>query len=125
MSGADTPPGGAVARRAVAHFQARKARVIVVPEWGDDAGPLEIHAAPRTLADQEKIEAALAQKDAQRSASARMVETIVYSARDAGGRRIFSAEDKPLLRAHADGEVLARIYGEMIADETPEAAEKN
>ncbi len=115
-----------VLERAVQHYAEHdKPRVIEVPEWGDESGPLRVHVWPANLKTRNKIYAYA--KDGSLEA---LVESLILRARDEDKLPIFSPGDRELLMTRVDPEVIARVVQEInsdldTGDEDIEAAEKN
>jgi len=112
--------GGGVIDRAVAHFQNREVRIIEVPEWGDENGPLEVYVAPFTLREQTRL-----QKSSGNGADANVLaDVLIMKALDSGGEKLFTLEDKQAIKDKVDATVLARVAAEIMAVD-PDAIEKN
>ena len=77
----------------IAARRQKQARVIDVPEWGEDGAPLQIHVYPITAGDLHKI-----QKKHKNFLNDMtidgMVDLIVLKAGDADGNRLFTLADK-------------------------------
>ncbi|MDB2414188.1 hypothetical protein N9W34_00275 [Rickettsiales bacterium] len=98
--------------RATKHYAAQERLIIAVSEWGDEAGPLEIHVFPMTMA-----EVNLMQKIASKKASniEQAANIIVVKAKDKEGKRLFTVTDRDKLMQEADYRVVSRI-AEKIED---------
>jgi hypothetical protein len=110
----------AVAQRAKAHFVGIGLRSVDVPEWADPSRPLKVWFRPISMAEREKVRT---QADDPADMVVRMV---VLKALDENGERLFSIEDRMVLRTEADGDVISRIYNAMNAPApAPADIEKN
>lgn len=101
--------GSRIAERAKAHFIGIGMRSVEVPEWGADGKPLVVWFKPISLAEREKAHVGAA------DFAEIVVRTIVMKAMDENGERLFSAEDKMILRTEAAGDVVQRIFQAMDA----------
>lgn len=106
--------------RAKAHFKSKSVKTIEVPEWGDGNEPLIIYVEPFTLKDQGRLQAATKGS----SESEALAELLVLKCLDSTGEKIFTIEDKPILRSNVDANVIARIASEIMAIDMGEI-EKN
>jgi len=97
--------------RVKAHGKRDEWRQVVVPEWGDEAGPLVIHHHPPTLGDVGKAAAVTA--EVRGDAVRQNVELFVLLARDAQGNPLFRRADVPELLEVADPDVLGRVMMQM------------
>lgn len=107
--------------RAKAHFKSLTTKVIEVPEWGDETGPLMVYVEPFTLKDKSKLQSVSRASGSDVDA---LVELIVLKALDANGDKLFTIEDKPALRNMVDATVLERISTEIMRVDV-EAVQKN
>ncbi len=105
--------------RILSRYSERLTR-IVVPEWGDDDGPMVLYAKPYTIQDDKHMTQFLRDDNPEG-----FVEVLVRKALDAEGHPVFSVEDKPRLRRAADASVIKRVAMEIMASITTEDAEKN
>ena len=108
----------------IADRRRKQARIIEVPEWGDDGAPLLVHVYPLTAGDLNKI-----QKKHKNFLNDMtidgMVDLIILKAGDADDNRLFTIADKPhLMDENLD--VITSIVTQMFGDvESIEVAEKN
>lgn len=108
----------------IAARRQKQARVIDVPEWGEDGAPLQIHVYPITAGDWNKIQKKHKNflNDMQIDG---MVDLIILKAGDADGNRLFTLADKTHLMDEPLP-LISSIAAEMFADiEGIEVAEKN
>lgn len=108
----------------IAERRQKQARIISVPEWGEDGSPLLIYVYPITAGDLNKI-----QKKHKNFLNDMtidgMVDLIILKAGDADDNRLFSLADKTHLMDEPLP-VISSIAAEMFADvEGVEVAEKN
>lgn len=118
-----------ILRRAKAHYSEKlnkEMRIVEVPEWGDDKGPLKIFVKPANLTVRDKI-----YKHVANGSLEALVETIILRAKDSDGLSIFTSGDKQALMNQVDPDVIARIASEisedldLSGDESYEDAVKN
>ena len=110
--------------KASADRRQKRARMIEVPEWGEDNAPLLIYVFPITAGDVNKIQKKHKNflNDMQMDG---MIDLIILKACDADGNRLFTLEDKVHLM-NEDVEIISPIAAKMFGDvETIEDAEKN
>lgn len=107
--------------RAKAHFKSLQVKVVEVPEWGDENGPLMIYVEPFTLKDKAKLQSVSRTSGNETDA---LVELIVLKCLDKNGDKLFTIEDKPALRSGVDASVLERISAEIMRVDI-EATRKN
>jgi len=93
---------------------------IEVPEWGEEDTPLVIYATPYTIADDKAIARFLRDDDPEG-----FLEIVIRKAMDGNGERLFSLEDRPVLKRTADAAVVKRVAMRIMAGVTREEAEKN
>jgi hypothetical protein len=110
-----------VIERAKAHFKSLTTKVIEVPEWGDETGPLLIYVEPFTLKDKAKLQAVSRSSGSDVDA---LVELIVLKALDSAGDKMFKIDDKHALRNSVDANIIERISSEIMRVDT-EAVQKN
>lgn len=110
-----------VIERAKAHFKSLTTKVIEVPEWGDENGPLLIYVEPFTLKDKAKLQAVSRSSGSDVDA---LVELIVLKALDSAGDKMFKIDDKHALRNSVDANIIERISSEIMRVDT-EAVQKN
>ena len=91
---------------AKAHFKTLQTKTIEVAEWGDENGPLLIYVEPFTLKDKAKLQNVSKASGSEIDA---LVELIVLKCLDSEGNKIFTIEDKPILRNGVDATILERI----------------
>jgi hypothetical protein len=110
--------------KAISERRQKQARVIEVPEWGDDDAPLLMYVFPITAGDMNKIQKK--HKNFVNDATIDgMIDLIILKACDADGNRLFTLEDKVHLM-NEPVEVISQIGANMFGDvETIEDAEKN
>lgn len=101
------------------HFQEREIKEIVVPEWGDENGPLIIYADPVTLAEKNRVK-----KRAEREELEALAYAVIMKAKDKDGEKLFTIKDKHDLVHNVDPNVLARVAGELMEVEGVDEAEK-
>lgn len=95
-----------IIQRASAHFKSLSVKTIEVPEWGDENGPLVIYVEPFTLKEKAKLQNVSKASGSEIDA---LVELIVLKCLDSEGNKIFTIEDKPILRNGVDATILERI----------------
>lgn len=109
--------------RVRAHARTTEVRQIVVPEWGDETGPLVVFHTPVTLGD---LEAARSGADGKPNGDMRAnAELVCLKACDKDGRALFRRIDALALMSEADPVVVLRVAGMMTSGPTPESAAKN
>jgi hypothetical protein len=96
--------------RATDHYKQKPLKRIEVEEWGDDEGPLVVFAEPFTLRDQAKISTITKNQPE----SEVLAELLIMKLIDEDGNKIFSIEDKQLLRTQVDAQVVARIATQIM-----------
>ncbi len=97
--------------RAKAHFKSLQVKTIEVPEWGDENGPLTIYVEPFTLKDKSKLQAVTRLGNSEADT---LVELLVMKCLDKDGGKIFTIEDKPVLRNMVDASILERVSTEIM-----------
>ena len=108
----------------IAERRQKQARVIDVPEWGEDGVPLQIYVYPITAGDLNKIQKKH-KNFLNETTMDGMIDLIILKACDADGNRLFTLEDKVHLM-NENVEVISPIAAKMFGDiETVEDAEKN
>lgn len=107
--------------RARLHFRADERRQVVVPEWGDESGPLIVYFAPVTLADKAKLQARMRDESLQ----SMWAMTLIMKAQNKDGKSIFSLDDKRALMHSVSPEVVERVAGKILLAASLEDAEKN
>lgn len=105
--------------KAIAHLKAFEPRVLEIPEWGDEAGPLCIHVTPLTMRERDIL------SKYQENPRELMIEAVILKAKDTNGESLFSKEDKPLMKTNVDAAILERIGLFILAAPTQDEAEKN
>jgi len=108
----------------IAERRQKQARIIEVPEWGDDGAPLLLYVYPITAGDLNKI-----QKKHKNFLNDMtidgMVDLIILKAGDADNNRLFNLADKTYLMDEPLP-LISSIAAEMFGDvEGVEDAEKN
>lgn len=102
----------------------KQARVIEVPEWGEDGAPLLMYVFPITAGDLNKIQKKHKDFLTNQTIDA-MVDLVILKAGDADGQRLFTLADKIHLMGEPI-EIISRISQEMFGDvESVEDLEKN
>lgn len=86
-------------------------RKIVVPEWGDDKGPLEIFVYPANLRERNKI-----YQRAKGEDLTALADTVILRAKTGDGAAVFSPGDRSAMVSAIDPDVLARVAGEIMED---------
>ena len=108
----------------IAERRRKEARIIEVPEWGEDGAPLLIHVYPITAGDLNKIQRKHKNFLTDQTIDG-MVDLIILKAGDADNNRLFTLADKTYLMDEP-APLIANIAQEMFADiESVEDAEKN
>ena len=97
--------------RAKAHFKSLQVKTIEVPEWGDENGPLTIYVEPFTLKDKARLQAVTRLGNSEADT---LVELLVMKCLDKEGGKIFTIEDKPVLRNMVDASILERVSTEIM-----------
>ena len=92
--------------QATSHYLNQEKLVILVPEWGTNGNPLQIHVFPMTMAEINMIQK-MAKKDA--SSIEHAANIIIVKARDLDGNRLFKLEDKDALMNKTDYRVITKI----------------
>lgn len=102
------------------HFHDLGRKSIEVPEWGEPGAPLVIHWTPLTPREHRKLTAP------NDGLSARLlVSVLIEKAQDSAGRPLFTEADRPVFMEQADVHVVRRVAMAIIAEASPEDAEKN
>lgn len=99
-----------------AHFCAKEEKIIEVPEWGDESGPLYIYSSPLTLAQKNRL-----YKMAKDDDLGLMVEALIMKAKSNEGASLFSRSDKPDLMRCCDPDVLIRVASAIMGDDNDDA----
>jgi hypothetical protein len=108
----------------IAERRQKQARIIEVPEWGDDDAPLLLYVYPITAGDVNKIQRKHKNFLNDMTIDG-MVDLIILKAGDADDNRVFSLEDKAHLMAEPVA-VISDIAAKMFGDiDGIEVAEKN
>jgi len=97
--------------RAKAHFKSLQVKTIEVPEWGDENGPLIVYVEPFTLKDKARLQAVTRLGNSEADT---LVELLVMKCLDKDGGKIFTIEDKPVLRNMVDASILERVSTEIM-----------
>tara|TARA_R110001632_G_scaffold133297_1_gene247826 strand:- start:1835 stop:2182 length:348 start_codon:yes stop_codon:yes gene_type:complete len=102
-----------------------QARVVLVPEWGDDSGPFKLFSRSITCYDLDKLQKKHPDFLSNTTIGA-MVDLICMKAEDEGGNKLFaSAEDRIDLMGEETA-VISEIANQMFAEiESVEDAAKN
>ncbi len=103
-----------ILNRAKNHYQEKlnvEPRIVEVPEWGDDKGPLKIYVKPANLNVRDKI-----WKYSMENSLEALVETIILRAKDEDGISIFTSGNKESLMKSVDPDVIARVALEISND---------
>ncbi|TAK50236.1 MAG: hypothetical protein EPO23_03250 [Xanthobacteraceae bacterium] len=103
---------------AVDHYKALGTLSLEVPEWVVDGKPLTIFWDPMTLEESARF----AKGD---GGVLTFIDVIVAKALDSSGAKMFTIEDKPVLKRSVERAVLIRIGNAMLAAPSIEDAEKN
>ena len=106
----------------VGHFEQSGTKVIEVPEWGTDDGPLMIHATAFTMEEQRRLRS---RNKGDLDDPSVLVDLLILKALDADGGKLFDLGDKPTLMRKADANVLARVATEITGAADTENAAKN
>ena len=106
----------------VRHFEHQGTRIIHVPEWGDEDGPLQIHVSPYTMDEQKKLRA---RNKGDLDDPSVLVDLLILKAEDGQGNKMFELGDKPQLMRKADANILARVAAEITSAEGLEDTAKN
>lgn len=93
-----------IIQQAKAHYSAIPIKETIVPEWGDEDGPLTIYSSAFTLAEKMSINA-----QAKGDEQAACAYVIIRKAMDANGQKIFTVADKHALMNMVDVNVLVKI----------------
>ena len=97
-----------ILNRAKAHYAELPRREMLVPEWGDDSGPLKITWAPLTVRDRERIYAP-DEKGRGPTGGEVQIRCLIIKACDANSRKLFDAMSEHALRYEVDSAVVGRI----------------
>lgn len=99
--------------RAKAHLAGQSAETILVPEWGEEGAPLEIHFTPMTVAQRKKI---FRRENGMEPDSATVcVRALLEKACDKAGKKLFAdVQDEHTLTYSVDAKVVARIAGAIL-----------
>ncbi len=103
-------------QRASEHFKSKPLKRIEIEEWGDDEGPMVAYSSPFTLKDQGRLQY-ITEKQSQADV---LAELLIMKLMDENGEKLFTIEDKNVLRNDVDANVIARIANLIMA--TDEAA---
>lgn len=95
-----------VIERATKHYHSQEKLVILVPEWGDETGPLEVHIFPMTMSEVNTMQKMNRKKV---GGMEQAVNLIIVKARDKDGNRLFSLQDHEALMQNVDYQVVERI----------------
>lgn len=106
----------------VGHFEQSGSRVVEVPEWGDENGPLVIHATAFTMEEQRRLRS---RNKGDLDDPSVLVDLLILKALDADGSKLFDLSDKPTLMRKADANVLARVAADITGAADTEDAAKN
>ena len=106
----------------VGHFERTGTKVIEVPEWGDDNGPLMIYATAFTMDEQRRLRS---KNKGDLDDPSVLVDLLILKALDSEGNKLFDLADKPTLMRKADANVLARVATEVTGVADAEDARKN
>ena len=100
----------AVIERATAHYKKQDRLEVLVPEWGDESGPLVIYVHPMTMAEVNMMKKIASKKASNIEQAANI---IVVKAKDADGNRLFKLNDRDKLMQECDYKVVSRIAEEI------------
>ncbi len=106
----------------VGHFEQSGTRLIEVPEWGSDDGPLTIHATAFTMEEQRRLRS---RNKGDLDDPSVLVDLLILKALDGEGNKLFDLADKPVLMRKADANVLARVAAEITGSAETEDVSKN
>ena len=99
------------------------ARMMEVPEWGDDKGPLKLYYHPVSGSDISRVQRKYKDFLSNPSMDA-MVELIIIKAIDANDEKMFGLEDKAILNRQPAG-LIATVLGSIFETISAEEQEKN
>ena len=102
-----------------AHFDSQEVKILDIPEWGDEEGPLKIYVKPLTLAESKRL-----YKMATNSDLEVMVNAIILKALDKDGKQLFTIADKPDFMHKADVGVISLVAADILGSIPSEDAEK-
>jgi len=95
--------------RVTAHYKEQQRLEVLVPEWGDDSGPLVVYVHPMTMAEVNMMKKIASKKASNIEQAANI---IVVKAKDANGQRLFKLNDRDKLMQECDYKVVSRIAEE-------------
>lgn len=84
-------------------------RVVEIPEFGDESGPMKLYIHPLTFDEMEKI-----CKSNGRFGEA--VESLILRARDEQGKRMFSPAERTRIRNEVPPDIMLRLHQEINTD---------
>lgn len=97
---------------AKAHRAAISARTIKVPEWGQGAKPLVVHAPVLSVA--QKRRCWRNAKGEMLDGSIACVRAVVFYAQDEKGNRLFDDMDEHAMTHDVDADIVARVGGFIL-----------
>lgn len=103
--------GNPVLDRAKAHFRGvlnEPLGRVIVPEWGEDDRPLEIHVWQSNMRQRGKV------KDAIHKGGEWPTMAVCQYAKDADGKRLFADAEYDMLALGTDPLVIERVAGEIL-----------
>lgn len=106
--------------RAKQHYEDLGRNSILVPEWGDDNGPLKVTWTPMTAREHRKVVG----EERERTARV-LINCVILKAEDGDGKRLFKEEDRAVLTECVDLRIISRIASAIFADKKIEDLEKN
>ena len=106
----------------IRHFEQQGTLTILVPEWGNEDEPLQIHVSPYTMDEQKKLRV---RNKGDLDDPSVLVDLLILKAEDGQGNKLFDLGDKPQLLRKADANVLARVAAEITSADALEDISKN
>ena len=91
------------------HFHDKEIIEVVVPEWGDESGPLVIYGDPPTLREKNRVK-----KRSDKDGLEALAFAVILKAKDKDGEKLFTIKDLNDLVHNVDPDVLARVAGELL-----------
>lgn len=117
-----------VLARAKAHWAKRDTETVLVPEWGDERGPLRVVVRPMTMGDRSTI-LRKHRRDGVLDEAEALLTIVIRNATTDDGAPLFEEADRLELRKSVDPNVLARIAAAATGagglEDLVEDAEKN
>jgi hypothetical protein len=104
------------------HYSENSFKSIEVPEWVDDNGqPLKIYYSLMTVQTKDRLQQL---NNDLGDTLDWLVSVLISEAMDAQGKPMFSLDEKPILLARADANIIQRITMQILKDAGELAAEK-